>query len=245
MDKIILNIDSRHRDTEIYPNSNFFKIDLHLKFKNIDYIKLSSIEFPNLFYVFSESRNNLTFKIKFDIDPSYTNIIINPGNYSMNELRNEINAQLVVAGFPNIEMNYGTTTGLITFSRTAGIDNYLFDFSNGSSLYKPLGYYLGFRNYEYIIDNISTSITSEAVGDVNGENYFFLRINDWGNTYISHLAPKRVLGKIVLNKPKNEFVFDNNSNYIYKGADLRQPQDVYKLEIELLDMFGYRLENLF
>jgi hypothetical protein len=244
MDKILINIDTRNRDINSYPDSNFFQVKVNLNLKNIDYIKLASVEVPNLFYVFSESRHNLSFRIKFNIDVDYTVISIEPGNYSLNELKTIINANLVSAGFPNISMNFSSTNGLVTFTRIAGADIYQFDFSNGSQFYNTLGYYLGFRNESYIVNNTITSIIGEAVADVNGESYFFIRINDWGNTYISHIVPKKVLGKIILNRPKNQFIFDNGSNYIYKGADLRQPDNLYKLEIELLDMYGYRLENI-
>jgi hypothetical protein len=68
MDKILINIDSRQRNINAYPDPCFFKIgnesespsnfNNYINFKNIDYITLSSIEIPNNFYVFTSKRDN-------------------------------------------------------------------------------------------------------------------------------------------------------------------------------------------
>jgi len=124
MDKILINIDSRQRDYTMYPDSCYFKLGTdynskyqnYLNFKNIDYIKLSSIEIPNSFYVFTEKRFNTFFTINAihlgttsDVLPSNPlyqypsnqeilegedKINIIEGNYDLDVLANHLNQVL-------------------------------------------------------------------------------------------------------------------------------------------------------
>ena len=60
MDNIIINIDSRFRNKQIYNNSGKFIYQLSEKIKNCKYIRLSSFEFPNLYFTFTEKKNNIS-----------------------------------------------------------------------------------------------------------------------------------------------------------------------------------------
>jgi hypothetical protein len=51
MEEIYVNIDSRYRDLSQYPNESKFKINLNSTYKNINKIKMTSIELPNLDYL--------------------------------------------------------------------------------------------------------------------------------------------------------------------------------------------------
>jgi len=59
MDNIIINIDSRFRNKQIYSNAGKFTYHLGDKIKNCKYIRLSSFEFPNLYFTFTEKKNNI------------------------------------------------------------------------------------------------------------------------------------------------------------------------------------------
>jgi hypothetical protein len=107
-----------------------------------------------------------------------------------------------------------------------------------------LGYLLGFRqnNYNIQINGITgDSIRGEAQADPDGENYLFLKVNDYGSIYISPKLPSKVLAKIVLDATKQGFVFNNGQDLIYKTHKFRQPTDVKSLEIELVDYNGNRM----
>lgn len=131
MDKILINIDSRQRDYTMYPDSCYFKLGTdynskyqnYLNFKNIDYIKLSSIEIPNSFYVFTEKRFNTFFSINaiylgtnndvLPTNPLYQypadqsilegndKIYIIEGNYDLDVLANHLN-QILNLKFYNV-----------------------------------------------------------------------------------------------------------------------------------------------
>ena len=86
-------------------------------------------------------------------------------------------------------------------------------------------------------------IEADAIVDIDGERYIFLKINDYGNLYLNHKTPIKVLGKIILNSSKENFIFINTTNYLYKSHKFISPVNINKLEIELLDYNGNRLDN--
>ena len=58
MDNILINVNSIFKDKTLY-SSNDFVLELPEQIKNIIYMKISSIEIPNIFYTFSNiSLNN-------------------------------------------------------------------------------------------------------------------------------------------------------------------------------------------
>jgi hypothetical protein len=101
--------------------------------------------------------------------------------------------------------------------------------------YQPLGYYLGFRPK---IDNfLLSSITINNCNIIKGKTYYkftdtdyiFIKINDWG--YINFFN-QTLFTKVILNP---ELINYDKSNREYK---FRQPINIQKLEIELVDYLG-------
>lgn len=238
MEKILFNVDSRMRNKDKYPKPEFFRFEQDINFKNIDYVSLSSIEIPNSFFIFSSIRGSNSFKIKDGANP-WTTITISQGNYNLNDLLTEINNRL------------DTTFGVGVFTFTADTNNFVIlnrnplssfeiEFKNEKLYYPSLGYHLGYRKDNY---KINGTLEAEVMSEVNGENYLFLRINDWGTLQIQPTIPTRVLAKIIMNGSKNSLIFDNRSNFITKTYIFRQPQNINKMEVELLDAYGNQLIN--
>jgi hypothetical protein len=63
MEEILLNIDSRYRDTLIYPNETKFRYTLEKSIKNVGSIKLASLEVNNSINYISSTRKNNFIKI--------------------------------------------------------------------------------------------------------------------------------------------------------------------------------------
>jgi hypothetical protein len=109
-------------------------------------------------------------------------------------------------------------------------------------VYPPVGYYLGFRpninktinqfTFKGSIDNTERNITATKIFDTNGNDYMFLRLNNWG--YLDFFG-KTLFAKILLTtgigNPKIE-------DLINKEFRFRQPIDIDKLDIELVDYLG-------
>lgn len=82
----IVNIDSRNRDYNLFPNSNHYKISLPRPFKNIESVKLVSTEFPMMSYKICDTNNTFSFTINFDGTITEYNVEIPFGSYHHAEL---------------------------------------------------------------------------------------------------------------------------------------------------------------
>jgi len=228
MEKLIINIDSRFRNKDIYLNSGKFTIKLDIPIKNVQNIKLSSFEFPNFY--FSSNKNNTSFTIT-----GYPTIIINNGFYSSAQIIEAIQNQFNIYSL-NFLINIKNNKVII--SSTIIGTSFNIDFSN-SSIYPSLGKYLGFINNNYISNN--NIIESDININVFGDKYIFLKINDYGQIYSvinkKNLQLNSYLAKIILGEYKLENNFDNN-NFITKEFIFRQPTNINKFDIELLDCYN-------
>jgi len=238
MEKLLFNVDSRMRDKKKYPKSEFFRFEQDINFKNIDYISLASIEIPNSFFIFSQERGSNSFKIK-DGAGIWNTIKIESNNYSLNDLIIELNNSLDLIYGPGFFIFSVNTQNFISLTRTIP-GPFEIDFKNGLNYYPSLGYYLGYRNDSYISNGI---LKADVLPDVNGENYIFVRINNWGNMQVQPTIPINVLAKIIMKGNKGTIIYDNKSDFINKTYIFRQPQNVNKMEIELIDAYGNQLIN--
>jgi hypothetical protein len=235
-ENIIINIDSYYRDRKLYKNSGKFSINLPTTYRNIISMRLSSLEFPNLFYTISKAKNNNYFYISTFTIGQYK-IEIKEGNYVASNFIAELNSKFVefatLSGL-TITATLDIITGKVTISST-NIFNIIFPNEEFT-----LGNHLGFINKEYL-DN--KNYTGESVLDIIGDSYIYIKINDYGDL-ISQIGDKNILGKIILTQSKAIMVFDNSSNYLTKSYTFKTPQNINRLNIELLDRFGNIIDML-
>lgn len=110
---------------------------------------------------------------------------------------------------------------------------------NIDSRYRNSNFYPNKGKFIYNLDKIYKNIISVKMAsmEINNnasytENYMFLKVNDWG--YIE-LSDKKMLSKILLIKcPTNTKIDD----YVNKEYRFRQPIDISKLDIELVNYDG-------
>ena len=160
METIIVNVDSRSRDINAYPQDSKFNFSLNkngiANVKNITELKVSSIEFPNTCYFFTSKKYNTFIKV------DYVKYTIEDGNYNSDDIIESLNDLL-----PNdINFFINKKTGKIliksSYQRTVSFDN--------ESDYASLGQLLGFKEKEYTFEG---NIESDFIPNVVGENYFF------------------------------------------------------------------------
>jgi hypothetical protein len=265
METLIVNIDSRFRNKTLYPNPGSFVYNFSKKIKNCNYIKLSSIELPNLYFTFTTKKQNTFFKI---IENSKTHTItINEGMYAYDQLL------LAIQDKFNIINTANATDFTIIFSQITGYvaiesnNTFIIDFNNDSDILESLGFALGFINKTYtsihgqLNDAITHYIKSESQLDSLGDHYLFLKINDYGviiNDYQAiqtdtqttqiiktELVNQYLLAKIMITEDKSGHIFNNSSDFITKAYIFRQPTDISKLKIDLVDPRGNIIDLLY
>lgn len=261
---IVYNIDSRFRNaTVVTSSSNTFTSQTSSNFlfrlskilKNIISVKLTSLELPNTFYTFSNSRQNKAFMVTFG--GVTKQITTNDGNYLQSgsstlidytalalEYKNNLNI-----AFSGFDVVYDTSTNRITISNT---NPFTLSFAPVNSLtnygvtstnqFNGVGYFLGYQNYQY---TGSTSYTAEACPQLIGDAYVYLEISDWDNVQHQDYNQSSffVFTKILLPTGKNTMIIDTPiTNPTNKEYHFIQPTNINLLQIKLLDAFGYTID---
>ena len=173
--------------------------------------------------------NNLT-----DKDYLYIQSFITQAEYNNSAFIPNLNKDI-----PQFEIDFYTVSSF----------NSLLD--NNKVSYPSLGYYLGYRpvNSSYLlssilINNNSVGIVATKCFNVNGNSYIFLRINDWG--YID-LFNQNFFSKVQLTSSYGNTTLGYGSYilsdiYVNNNYVFRQPQNIKKMDIELVDYLGNTLD---
>ena len=112
--------------------------------------------------------------------------------------------------------------------------------------YRSVGHYLGFRPDLFktenkflktsIVDYTERIIQGERFFDTAGENYIFLKLNNWG--YIDFFG-ERFMAKILLTSGLGNPKLDA---FVNQGYRFRQPININRVDIELVDYLGNTLD---
>lgn len=147
-----------------------------------------------------------------------------------------------------VTMEYDIAEFEIDFNTNKNVDNPIIDgIVNIKKLeYLSIGYYMGYRpdmskttdNFlkKTIMDYTDRIITAEKFFDTTGNNYIFIKINDWG--YIDFFG-ESLMAKILLTSGLGNQKLDD---FVNQGYRFRQPVNINKLEIELVDYLGNTLD---
>ena len=203
---IVLNIDTRFRESYYVTQPSNFHINLPMKINSVVNMQLSAIEFPpTAFYAISKMLGNNFFWVRAGsetADDLETAVIILPdGNFTPFDAVSFINAYLQSLTtttylqyiYFSVNENATGTSGssqllvAINTSYPFGVPfNFIIDLQadiNGTPDYSTplplkLGWKLGFRNGVYV--NNSAYI-SEGVINLAGASYLYLAIDDYNN----------------------------------------------------------------
>jgi hypothetical protein len=235
--------------------------------KNAISIKMSSLELPNTFANFVQSRNNTCFGVrvtgsgvpytKIDIATSGAQYLPSPillVSVVETALQScgladadKFTCTVIEGGY--IQISNNNTNGILyDFDFTTNVTTPRLFSTNPSSvprepqLFDTLGTSLGFhRNYSG-----DTTVTAIYLPDTNVDDYIYLVINDYSsvipqtldNTYFS------VFAKIPITVAKGAMLFDTESvNATRKIYQFLQPENIQTLDIKLLDKTGVTLSN--
>ena len=258
INKHIVNVDSRFRDTPANSTSSNFFLTLAAPVRNVLRVRITSIEFPNNYFITTTKRRNVSFQILYNNPTPTTFVLTVPdGNYGACQMEATINALLDVSGGPLtwLSVAFNEVTGTFTF-----IGNQYFAINTTfGSWDRPFDYGLGFNlGFSRAIhpatnspDALTTwTVTSDWCANFAGDSYVFLRLNDYGcvrqtlqvydTTGRNRLDANgfTALAKIVLREPKNYMSFDDYASQHAKEYVFTTPVDLTRLHIQVLDPYG-------
>ena len=203
LDRKLLTIHSEDRDISKWPNANEFEIVLPQQLLNIQSMRLVEIEMPTNLYVFSDLYQNTI------MDINGIQIKIQEGNYTPDQLVDEINTELGNNNLLNLEISYNSINQKFSFINTYPDISLNFstqiDYSmNNTSCpvivfnnYANWGlpYYLGFnkQNYDLLA---SDTIEAPFSAVLRGDKCIYMEIDKY-NSYDELY-------------PYNESTFSNN-----------------------------------
>ena len=263
--KHILNVDSRFR--EAGGSSSDFYFRLLSPVKNILRVRITSIETPNNYYIFSKIRRNVTLRIMYGVvvplsDPLvYSNskdITIPEGNYSAFNMVDGVNAAAATAGLPWLKVRFDLITGKFVFytipSTYFALDTALEDVLSPITWNRPydygLGYNMGFSSGIFDSDfgvdisgNPCQVVVSDQFAYFAGDIYHFLKVNDFDCIRQTHRGSDfMALAKVIIRDPKNYMTYDDYASQHAKEVTFPTPQDLSRLHVQLLDMYGEPVE---
>lgn len=270
----IINIDSRFRqkndngnDISGSSSTNFiYDFSYTLYPRNVIFMRIASVEIPNMWYNFSANQHNTIFDISM-VDCSgikHNNTINIPdGIYTTEDLVNVIGIELKAID-PLFTISFNMTTLRISFCYCSpfeiNFDTFYID-ANGISISernfeKTLGYKLGFRLPDingtrtfYDTGYSATmpyTLTSTASIDVIGNSYILLgiegyhaveqRLIDYNN--FKRSAGIRYTAKIIVREEKGSVIYDDGSSLISSNIIPKSPINIFELKIKLMDGYG-------
>lgn len=263
------NIDSRFRDTPANTTTGDFYFTLPTPIRNVLRIRMTSIEFPNNYYFFTKTRQNVSFLLKHSIGgPTSKDITIPDGNYASAGVDDDSMVTMLTALIASAMTGTGAT---ITITFTVRSGKYTFSspqpFSidtSWKSKDRPydygLGYYLGFSRGVHKSLDLSGRhvIESDGCAYFAADNYIFLRVNDYGcirqTVRVYNAAGTALtdgpheftaLGKLILRDAKNYMNFDDYSDGHIKEVVFPSPVDLTRLHIQIVDQYGDPMEFCF
>ena len=242
----IINIDSRFRDSPTLSTASNFHYTLLSPVRNVLRARITSIEFPNNYPVFTAARRNVSFQVLYLVagNPMTYQVVIPDGNYTAGDMETAINADLAAAGLTWLSVLFNPVTGGFTFTAAGVGAGYFAIDTTWDSYERPfdygLGYFLGFTRKLHRSATVAPFVVvSDQCANFAGDNYLFLRLNDWacvrqtvGDNDFTAMA------KIVLREPKDHMAFDDYASQHAKEVTFPNPTDLTRFKVQLLDPYG-------
>lgn len=204
--------------------------------KNVVRLEIESVEFPNTFYSFSNTKGNTSFNIDSSL------ITIPDGNYDISGIIININYAIANVGITDVTFKYNG------YSQRVYIDisgTFTVDFGVGSFTDRiddwGLGYYLGFRTK--VFSGVSSRITATSPPNMNVDNYVILKIDEFDNyKQVTWHNNEKAFCKIQLQVPKGQVQFLNTAYLFSKFYVFNLPDTLKKWTIRVVDKYGELLE---
>ena len=217
-----LTIDSRDRNTDIFPNSNNYTVNFNEIYTNVVSVELITAEIPKSGYFLENYNNILHFQEKNNqvTSSTYYEAEIPIGNYTSQTIGNAIQNALNMSGQSTYSVSYTSDEKIKIQSDLSGGDN-IFNlvFSNGVENYgidsfrnKYITYTAG-RSLGFDAVNLSgqNNYTSNDRITFQSEDYVLLEIPELSGLIDGvHYNSQDDFAKILLDSAQNKTTFYKN-----------------------------------
>lgn len=237
-----LSIDSRFAD-QYYDGTAEFMIRLPSIMRNVSRIALTSVELPQVAYVFSAKAGNTGFFL--DMMGSRVERVIADGNYTPSQLATAITVAINEGG---IDVSYNSITNRFVLS-SAGPIVLTFASASGASArtrYWGLGYWLGFREQAVFV-GAGATVAAPQAPQVAPPAYAFVQVQypDMAENTLHRTETGsfvQALAKVVL-RPSGSSSFytiqyDDGANFVNKETVFPSATAISQLRIRLVDAYG-------
>lgn len=246
----VINVDSRFRDSPNFSSPCNFYMTLLSPIRNIIRVRITSFEFPNSYYHFSERRHNTSFQVIYhaaDGTAMGKPFYIPDGNYTAIELEEELNAQFTEAGGLNwLSVRFNVLNGHFVFTGTQrfAIDTPFNGYERDTDY--GLGYYMGFTRKLHKANKVGETawtVESDCQSNFAGDTYVLMNLN--GYKCVAHRMEDTqidVFAKFIIREQKNFMTFDDYSSHLIKEVVFPAPHDLTRLHVQILDPYGEVLD---
>jgi hypothetical protein len=264
--KHVICVDSRFRDEPWNSDAADYYYSLLAPVRNVLRVRVTSVEFPNNYKFFTEGRRNVTFQVLW-VDPSgggtlSTDLQIADGNYTAGDMVDALTVAFEESAVPfTVSVAFSEVTGRFTFDTSGGNTRFGINPTAGGwddrEFDYGLAYYLGFsrKRVHRAVPRTDVSgwrLESDQCANFAGDNYLFLRVNDFAcvrqtvqkfrqspeGIWVRDQSDFTALGKLVLREPKNFMTFDDYASQHAKEVVFPTPVDLSRLRIQVLDVYG-------
>lgn len=244
-----LSIDSRFAD-QYYDGTAEFMIRLPSIMRNVSRIALTSIELPQVAYVFSAKLGNTGFFI--DMGGVRYERAIPDGNYTPSQLATAVTVATAVGG---VDVSYNSITNRISVSVAGGVPVVL-TLASASALasrtrYWGLGYWLGFREQTVFVGAGSTVAAPQAP-QTAPPAYAFVQVQypDMAENTVHRTDAGsfvQALAKVVLRPSCSGSLsytiqYDDGANFVNKETVFPSATAISQLRIRLVDAYGISVD---
>ena len=215
-----LVIDSRDRNTTLYPNNYNYQIDLDRPYTDVVAVELVSANIPKTEYLINDSNNKIHFS---DDGTEYVATITN-GNYTISTLVTAIKNAMETVGTSTFTVTNDSVTNKITIVSSGSTFSLLFN--GGSETYgettrttypeSSAAEIIGFSKSDF---TGALTYTGDFQYNLNGPTYVLLEIDDFDNINgVHNTTISNAFAKIMLDTSSNSSYkfFKSQSDYIAK-----------------------------
>lgn len=208
-DKHLVSIHSNDRDVSKWPTASQFEIALPREMRNVETVRLSEISLPVVYNVFSIARQNV--KMRFEVNGIVYTIAIQEGNYTQNQLAQEIANRMNVAAYGSathrFRVAYGEIGRTIVFGNDRDAFQLQFDAMDGlyavdkgiGTRYADwgLGANLGFNKETYVANHITEDPHFHHLGK-HGDDTRWFAVESGGGYVVTAPYPANCRGDDVM-----------------------------------------------